>query len=159
MTPDDSLVLVSQQRENEGRSGTVGHSSSPGPLDCQELLTPRNVGQVSTDFSLGSQTSFNDMGSSISPPVGGSSGTNPFNTHSVSFSETERMSSEAGNEPVEYEDVKIQLKLPPQFGKEAQVLCVTEPHDIPGEFTMEFHVVDANFGKISLWLEAPESVQ
>ena len=72
------------------------------------------------------------------------------------------MSSEAWNEPVEteqYEDVEIQLKLPPQFRKEAQVLCVTESHDIPGEFTMEFHVVDANFGKISLWLEASESVQ
>jgi len=81
-----------------------------------ERIRPRNVGQVSTDFSLGSQTSFNDMGSSISPQVGVSSGTNPFNTRSVSFSETERMSSEAGNEPVDieqYEDVKIQLKRPP----------------------------------------------
>jgi hypothetical protein len=128
-----------------------------------ERIRPRNVGQVSTDFSLRSQTFFNDMGTSISPPlVGGSSGTNPFNTRSISYSEIERMSSEAWNEPVEteqYEDVKIQLKLPPQFGKEAQVLCVTESHDIPGEFTMEFHVVDANFGKISLWLEASESVQ
>ena len=117
---------------------------------------------MSTDFSLGSQTSCNGMGSSISPQVGGSSGTNPFNTPSVPFSETERMPSESGNEPVDteqYEDVKIQLKLPPQFGKEAQVLCVTEPHDIPGEFTMEFHVVEANFSNISLWLEAPESVQ
>ena len=117
---------------------------------------------MSTDFSLGSQTSFNDMGSSISPQVGVSSGTNPFNTRSVSFSETERMSSEAGNEPIDieqYEDVKIQLKLPPQFRKEAQVLCVTELHDIPGELTIEFHVVEANFGNISLWLEAPESVQ
>ena len=72
------------------------------------------------------------------------------------------MSSEAGNEPIDieqYEDVKIQLKLPPQFRKEAQVLCVTELHDIPGELTIEFHVVEANFGNISLWLEAPESVQ
>jgi hypothetical protein len=41
------------------------------------------------------------------------------------------------------------------------VLChgVSELHDTPGQFTMEFYVADANFGKISLWLGAEESVQ
>ena len=31
--------------------------------------------------------------------------------------------------------------------------------DIPGEFTIEFHVVDTQLDKISLWLRAPENVQ
>ena len=68
------------------------------------------------------------------------------------------MSSEAGNESEieQFEDVKIGLQRPPQFGKEAQVLCITGPHDI---LTMEFHVVPANFDKISLWIGAPENVQ
>ena len=72
------------------------------------------------------------------------------------------MSSEAWNEPVEteqYEDVEIQLKLPPQFGKEAQVLCVTEPPDLPGEFTMQFHASTPILLKVSIWLRAPEHVQ
>ncbi|KAF8263918.1 hypothetical protein EI94DRAFT_1703645 [Lactarius quietus] len=51
-----------------------------------------------------------------------------------------------------------QLHLPLHFGKETQILCVTRLHNTPGEFTMEFHVVDANLDKISLWLRAPESV-
>jgi hypothetical protein len=52
------------------------------------------------------------------------------------------------------------LQLPPQFGKETRVLCTAGPHDsIPGEFTIEFHVVDAKLGKISVWLRAPEHVQ
>ena len=36
---------------------------------------------------------------------------------------------------------------------------MTKLHDTTGEFTMEFHVHDANLGKISIWLRAPESVQ
>ena len=67
MTPGDSLVFDSQQGENEGGSRVVDSFSSPGPLDYHEPLTPSDVGRVSTDFSYGSQTSFNDMGSSISP--------------------------------------------------------------------------------------------
>ena len=31
--------------------------------------------------------------------------------------------------------------------------------DIHGEFTIEFHVVDTQLDKISLWLRAPENVQ
>jgi hypothetical protein len=78
----------------------------------------------------------------------GSSGTNLSNAYAT----------EAGNEPKteQFEDIKIGLQPPPQFGKEAQVLCMTGPHDI---LTMEFHVVPANLGKISLWLRAPENVQ
>ena len=68
MTPGDSLVFDSQQGENEGGSRIVDPSSSPRPLDYQEPLTPSNIGRVSTDFSLGSQTLFNDIGLSISPP-------------------------------------------------------------------------------------------
>jgi hypothetical protein len=42
------------------------------------------------------------------------------------------MLSEAGNESEteQFEDVKIGLQRPPQFGKGAQVLCITGPHDI-----------------------------
>src|ERR1700761_1942621 len=67
MTPSDSLVFDPQQGENEGVSRVVDSFSSPGPLDYHEPLTPSNVGRVSTDFSFGSQTSFNDTGWSISP--------------------------------------------------------------------------------------------
>src|ERR1700761_1384077 len=67
MTPGDSLVFDSQQGENDGGSQVVNSISSAGPLDYHEPLTPSNVGWVSTDFSFGSQPSFNDMGSSISP--------------------------------------------------------------------------------------------
>jgi hypothetical protein len=40
-----------------------------------------------------------------------------------------------------------------------QVLCVTRPYDNPGTFTMEFNIVEADIGKLSLWLRAPEDVR
>ncbi|KAF8274700.1 hypothetical protein EI94DRAFT_1695829 [Lactarius quietus] len=60
----------------------------------------------------------------------------------------------------QFEDDEIhhQLHLPLHLGKEMQMLCMTRLRDTPGEFTMEFHVVDANFSKISIWLKAQESV-
>ena len=36
---------------------------------------------------------------------------------------------------------------------------MTRPCDNPGEFTMDFEIVGANLGKISLWLRAPVDVQ
>jgi hypothetical protein len=72
--------------------------------------------------------------------------------------------SNGGRELVEteqFEDDEThgQLHLPLHFGKETRILCMTRLHDTPGEFTLEFDVVDANLDKISLWLRAPESVQ
>ncbi|KAF8257093.1 hypothetical protein EI94DRAFT_1819084 [Lactarius quietus] len=69
-----------------------------------------------------------------------------------------------GSELVETEqfegnEMHGQLHLPLHFGKETQILCMTRLHNTPGEFTMEFHVVDTNLDKILLWLRAPESVQ
>ena len=67
MTPDDSLVLVSQQGENEGRSGTVGLSSSPGPLESWTAKNSKHPGiwtgvdRFSLGPSLGLQTSFNEI--------------------------------------------------------------------------------------------------
>ena len=67
-------------------------------------------------------------------------------------------------EPVEteqFEDDKIlgQLQPPQQLGKDAQVLCMTRPHNISGEFMIEFGVVNTELDNISLWLKAPENVQ
>ena len=112
MTQGDSLVLVSQQREREGGSGTSDPSHSPAPSNCQEPVTTGNGG-----------------------------------------------SELIKTEQFEDDEAHDQLHLPPHFGKETQVLCMTKLHDTAGEFTMEFHVLDANLGKISLWLGAPESVQ
>ena len=164
MTPGDLLVFASQQREDEGGEGIADSPSSFGPSDFQEPVTPSNGERVSTDLSLGSPSSPNDIGSSHHLQLGFErhflffrfKRYNPSNAYAISFSE--RMSSEAGNESEieQFEDVKIGLQRPPQFGKEAQVLCITGPHDI---LTMEFHVVPANFDKISLWIGAPENVQ
>jgi hypothetical protein len=91
-------------------------------------------------------------------------GSRTFDPFSPALSDCQEpvTSGNGGNELVEteqFEDDEMQLHLPLHFGKETQVLCMTRLHDTPGEFTMEFHVVDANLGKISLWLRAPESVQ
>ena len=53
--------LISQRQENDGRSETVDLSFP------QPFLTPSNGGLASADLSMGSQNSFNDIGSSISP--------------------------------------------------------------------------------------------
>ena len=39
------------------------------------------------------------------------------------------------------------------------MLCMTRPYNNPGTFTMEFDIVEANLGELSLWLRAPEGVQ
>ena len=36
---------------------------------------------------------------------------------------------------------------------------MTRPRGDPRKFTMEFEIVDANLGKISLWIRAPVDVQ
>lgn len=74
----------------------------------------------------------------------------------------ERKSSLAGN-PIKTKHLEddriVGRQLAPQLGKETQVLCMTRPCNNPGKFTMEFEIVDANLGKISVWLRAPVDVQ
>ena len=95
---------------------------------------------------------------------GGSGTFDPSHSPAPSDCQEPVITGNGGRELIEteqFEDDEMhdQLHLPPHFGKETHVLCVTRLHDTAGEFTMEFHVVDANLGKISLWLRAPESVQ
>ena len=100
--------------------------------------------------------------SSISPPPivflkalsDIASGTNTTtNSRSVSPPSGTKV-SEAGTEDDEMVD-----ELAPLFGKEMRVISMFRPYDIPGEFTLDFLVLDSDWEKISLWVRAPTNIE
>ncbi|KAF8266769.1 hypothetical protein EI94DRAFT_1701502 [Lactarius quietus] len=124
----------------------IAQPMTPGTHDTQQWWTGVDQALFGvTDFAQRHRWGLKDIFFSK-----GSSGTNPSNAFAISL-------SDAGNEPEmeQFEDVKIGLQCPPQIREEAQILCMTGPHDIP---TMEFHVVPATLDKILIWLRAPENV-
>ncbi len=158
-TPTVTVSFVAQQRENEdGTGGVIGPSSSLGPSVYLEPLTRSGSGLASTNLSstaLRTNSSLSDMDisrSSISPPPIAvlkslSEGASSSNSRSVSLASGRT------------EDDEMVDELAPLFGKDMRVLSMFKPYDIPGEFTLDFLLVDADWNKISLWVRAPENIE
>ena len=149
---------LAQQRTNVDSSvGIVAPSSSLGTsvYRWQEPLTPSGSGRASINLSAGlARTSslLSDMNISRSstPPIvvlktESASGTNSSNS---------RKASEARTEDDEMVD-----ELAPFFGKEMRVLSMFKPYDIPGEFTLDCFLLDADWNKISTWVRAPVDIE
>jgi len=104
------------------------------PSGYQEPLTLRSSGWASANLSVSSHRSLSNI-----------------------------LSSWARTEPTqikELEDNEVEDKhIAPHVRKETQVLCVTRLYDISSEFTMDFHVANADLEKILLWVNAPVNVE
>lgn len=157
-TPTVTVTLVTQQRENEDSSGgAIGSSSPLGSSVFREPLTSSGNGPASTNFSIGflrANSSLSDMDishSSISPPP-----IAVLKAHSEGASITN--SSRASEARTETEDDEMIDELAPLFGKDMRVLSMFNPYDVPGEFTLDFVLVDADWEKILLWVRAPENI-
>ena len=160
--PTTPIVTISPAPQNEDCPGRLDSPSSPFK---QSVSTS---GQASsTNLSLGAHanSSLSDMDishSSLSPPPivvlkalsDVASGTNTTtNSRSVSPPSGTKV-SDAGTEDDEMVD-----ELAPLFGKEMRVLSMFRPYDIPGEFTLDFLVLDSDWEKISLWVRAPTNIE
>ncbi|KAH9052899.1 hypothetical protein EDB83DRAFT_2676209 [Lactarius deliciosus] len=157
-TPTVTVSLVAQQRENEdGSGGAIGSSSPLGSSVFREPLTSSGNGPASTNLSIGflrAHSSLSDMDishSSISPPP-----IAVLKAHSEGASITN--SSRASEARTETEDDEMIDELAPLFGKDMRVLSMFNPYDVPGEFTSDFVLVDADWEKILLWVRAPENI-
>ncbi|KAH8990355.1 hypothetical protein EDB92DRAFT_791675 [Lactarius akahatsu] len=157
-TPTVTVSLVAQQRENEdGSGGAIGPSSPLGSSVFREPLTSSGNGPASTNLSTGflrANSSLSDMDishSSISPPP-----IAVLKAHSEGASITN--SSRASEARTETEDDEMIDELAPLFGKDMRVLSMFNPYDVPGEFTLDFVLVDADWEKILLWVRAPENI-
>ncbi|KAN0132875.1 hypothetical protein V8E53_009240 [Lactarius tabidus] len=158
--PITPTVTISPAAQDENCSGTLDSPFSP----FKQLVS--DSGRASTTLSLRPHrtSSLSDMDishSSISPPPivvlktlsDVASGTNTTtNSRSVSPPSGTK-ASDAGTEDDEMVD-----ELAPLFGKEMRVLSMFRPYDIPGEFAMDFVVLDADWEKISLWVRAPTNI-
>jgi hypothetical protein len=158
--PITPVVTISPAAQDEDYSGTLDSPFSP----FKQLVS--DSGRAPTNLSLRPHrtSSLSDMDishSSISPPPivvlktlsDVASGTNTTtNSRSVSPPSGTK-ASEAGTEDDEMVD-----ELAPLFGKDMRVLSMFRPYDIPGEFAMDFVVLDADWEKISLWVRAPTNI-
>jgi hypothetical protein len=158
--PITPIVTISPAAQDEDYSGTLDSPFSP----FKQLVS--DSGRAPTNLSLTPHrtSSLSDMDishSSISPPPivvlktlsDVASGTNTTtNSRSVSPPSGTK-ASDAGTEDDEMVD-----ELAPLFGKEMRVLSMFRPYDIPGEFAMDFVVLDADWEKISLWVRAPTNI-
>ncbi|KAH9168874.1 hypothetical protein EDB89DRAFT_1989986 [Lactarius sanguifluus] len=141
-TPTVTVSLVAQQRKNEdGSGGTIGPSSPLGSSVFREPLTSSGNGPASTNLSISflrANSSLSDMDishSSISPPP-----IAVLKAHSEGASMTN--SSRASEARTETEDDEMIDELAPLFGKDMRVLSMFNPYDVPGEFTLDFVLVD-----------------
>jgi hypothetical protein len=158
--PTTPIVTISPAVQDEDCSGRLDSPFSPFKQSVSDS------GRASTNLSLRPHrtNSLSDMDIShysISPPPivvlktlsDVASGTNSTtNSRSVSPPSGTK-TPEAGTEDDEMVD-----ELAPLFGKEMRVLSMFRPYDIPGEFTMDFVVLDADWEKISLWVRAPTNI-
>jgi hypothetical protein len=157
LTPSGSPLAAQQQENGDGSVRVVGPSSSlwPSVYRWQAPLTPGGGGQASTNLSVGhvrtnSLLSDMDISRSSTPPIvvlktESASGTN---------SSSSQRASEARTEDDEMVD-----ELAPFFGKEMRVLFMFKPYDIPGEFTLDCFLLDADWDKISIWVRAPADIE
>jgi len=164
-TPAVNISLVSER----GKEYDSVEAVAPSPSRMSTL------GRVSSELSIGlvrTNSSLGDMDishfSKSPPPIvvlktvsDGSTGTSPSDSRSVSPSsgqKTLEARTETGRAE-ELEDEEMVDELAPLFGKDMRVLSMFRPYDIPGEFTMEFFLVDADYDKISTWVRAPETLE
>lgn len=133
----------------------VGPYSSHGP-SAHQPLTPSGSRRASTNLSFGflRTSSFSDMDISRSstPPI--------VSLKNPSESASGTNSSQSGSaSPPRTEDDEMVDELAPLFGKEMRVLAMVKPHDIPGEFTLDCSLVNADWDKISVWVRAPANIE
>ncbi|KAI0255054.1 hypothetical protein BJV78DRAFT_1279662 [Lactifluus subvellereus] len=170
-TSFDTIILDTRPGENEGRPETaLGTSFSPKPSVSHGLATPSGNASgstlpVPTMVSHKRIGSFSDMDisrSSMSPPpiavlgtrTRGSSVTNHSSGSRSTSPPSGRRPSEGGTEVADDEMVD---ELAPLFGKEMRVLCMDRAYDVPGEFTWDFTLPDADWDRVSQWTKAPEN--
>jgi hypothetical protein len=62
-------------------------------------------------------------------------------------------------EEIEEDASEMVDELAPLFGKEMKVICMDRPYDVPGEFTWQFTLSQADWDRVSQWAKAPETLE
>ena len=172
-TSFDTVIFDSRPGENEGRPETALGTSFPLKLSVSHGLANASGStlHVPTMVSHKRIKSSGDMDisrSSISPPpiavlgtgTRGSSMTNRSSDSRSTSPPSGRRLSEGGIEAAkveELEDDEMVDELAPLFGKEMRVICMDRAYAVPGEFTWDFTLSDADWDRVSQWAKAPEN--
>jgi hypothetical protein len=164
----DTVTLDVRPQEEKGSSETsvdpslpMGQAASQTPsISSGKASVSRPLGRPAHP-SIGSLSDMDISLASDTPPIV-VLGTRASHSRSTSPQSGKR-SSDGGTELVRIEEIEedgeMVDELAPLFGKEMKVICMDRAYDVPGEFTWDFTLSHADWGKVSQWANAPENLE
>lgn len=162
------VTLDVRSQEEKGSSETPVNPSLPiGQAASQTPSISSGKASLSTPLgrvlhpSIGSLSDMDISLSSDTPPIV-VLGTRASRSRS-STPQSGKRSSDGGTEMIRAEEIEEDSEmvdeLAPLFGKEMKVICMDRAYDVPGEFSWDFTLSHADWGRVSQWAKAPENLE